>query len=88
MVLSDTAESAADWKSLGVDVLSAQTYDNLRQAVWTWVDQGRISRLAGQIDAWKPDVLLFPMFYTWNPFLQAHLSHIPTVVTEIGRAHV
>jgi len=80
MVLSETAAASVDWTSLGVKTLTAITYENLAQAVWSWIDQRRIHRLAEQIAAWKPDVLLFPMFYTWNPFLQARLRHIPSVI--------
>ena len=80
VVLSEAAASAANWGNLGVRVLTAHTYENLPQAVWSWIDQRRIRRLAEEIAVWKPDALLFPMFYTWNPFLQARLRQIPSVV--------
>lgn len=80
VVLSHAAKSAVDWDSLGVKTITASTYENLPQAIWTWIDQRRIRRLADQIAACKPDVLLFPMFYTWNPFLQARLHSIPSVI--------
>lgn len=79
-VLSDQAATAAGWAESGAKTLTTATYHNLSQAVWSWIDQRRIRRLATQIDAWKPEVLFFPMFYTWNPFLQARLRHIPSVI--------
>lgn len=80
VVLSHAGAAAADWDSLGIQTVITGTYENLPQAFWSWIEQHRIRRLANQIAAWKPDAMLFPMFYTWNPFLQARLSHIPSVV--------
>jgi glycosyltransferase involved in cell wall biosynthesis len=79
-VLSTAAAAAADWNKLGVELITTATYENLTQAVWSWIDRRRIHHLADQIAVWKPDVLLFPMFYTWNPFLQYRLRQIPSVV--------
>ena len=80
VVLSNTTAAAPAWHELPVEVLSTTTYQNTIQAGWSWIEGTRIAKLAQQISAWKPDVLLFPMFYTWNPFLQSRLRQYPSVI--------
>lgn len=79
-VLSTTAATWADWQSLNIDILSTSTYQSTVQALWSWLTRHRIRHLAEKISTWKPDILFFPMFYTWNPFLQFELSCIPSVI--------
>lgn len=79
-VVSRQAESRRLWESVPCERLEVETYQNLFGAVTSWIIQSKLSQLAGQIRAFHPDVLLFPMFYTWNPFLQRYLQDIPTVV--------
>ena len=79
-VISRHAESRRLWESVHCERLEVDTYNNLLGAVTSWIVQSKIRQLAGQIRDFKPDVLLFPMFYTWNPFLQRYLRDIPAVV--------
>lgn len=79
--ISTFAETAPRWRSSGVNVRETPTYRNLVEAAWTWVFPGRIHALAEQICQFQPDVLLFPMFHTWNPFIQSQLRQVPSVVT-------
>ena len=79
-VVSQHAESRRLWESVPCERLEVDTYQNLPGAVTSWIARSKIRQLAGHIRGFKPDVLLFPMFYTWNPFLQRYLRDIPTVV--------
>jgi len=80
VILSQYVENLPLWKSSGLELMTTSTYQNLPVAIWSWINQLKIRKLADRIRAWKPDVLLFPMFYTWNPFLQGHLGDIPAIV--------
>jgi glycosyltransferase involved in cell wall biosynthesis len=79
-VHSDQVENLFAWQQGSFEKLSIATYQNLPQAVLTWLDQRKPRRVAEQIRAWHPDVLIFPMFYTLNPFLQRQLADIPSLV--------
>lgn len=79
-VLSKDVNALPEWQTSGIERLAVPTYHNLPQAVWSWVHQAQIAKLALQLQRWQPDVLLFPMFYTWNPFIQRRLRGIPAVV--------
>lgn len=79
-VISTQNEGLNSWKEAGVSFVAFPTYRNFFQSVWGWIDQRSVRQIAAQIQAWKPDVLLFPMFYTWNPLLQRHLREYPAVV--------
>jgi glycosyltransferase involved in cell wall biosynthesis len=79
-ILSENAANLPDWQASGLELITVPTYLNMSQAVWSWVNQANFSRLAARIRAWKPDIQFYPMFYTWNPFLQWHLRDIPSLV--------
>ncbi len=79
-VLSENLENLPVWEATGLELLTVPTYTSLPGALISWVNQISLKILASQINAWKPDILLFPMFYTWNPFLQWRLRNIPSIV--------
>lgn len=79
-VLSEYAENLAVWQDAGLETLITPTYRNLPEAMFSYIGQGKFRRLAAQIRALRPDVLLYPMFFTWNPFVQHFLSDIPCIV--------
>jgi len=80
-VLSSYSDHLVGWKSTTVESIIVPTYRNGVEGAWTWLVHRRIRKLAEQIRAWKPDVLFFPAFYTWNPFVQYYLQDIPGVIT-------
>jgi glycosyltransferase involved in cell wall biosynthesis len=79
-VVSEYSEGLAAWRASGVQTLITPTYRNALGAIRSFIKLSNIQRLADQIREWRPDVLLFPMFHTWNPLLQSQLSDIPAVV--------
>ena len=79
-VISTYVENDRLWQASGLELCQTETYRNLVQAVWGWISPVKMRALAVQIRAWEPDVLLFPMFYTWNPLLQRLLPEIPSIV--------
>ncbi|HIE57351.1 MAG TPA: glycosyltransferase [Anaerolineales bacterium] len=79
-VYSDQVANLSAWQQASFDQMTVATYRSFPQAVRAWLDQPQQRRIADQIRAWQPDVLLFPMFYTLNPFLQRHLADIPSLV--------
>jgi alpha-maltose-1-phosphate synthase len=79
--ISTFAENAARWRSSGLNLRETPTYRNHVEAAWTWMFPGRIHALAEQIRQFQPAVMLFPMFHTWNPFLQSRLREVPSIVT-------
>jgi glycosyltransferase involved in cell wall biosynthesis len=80
-LLAEKSESLPAWKASGVAQTPIPTYRTAAQALRSYFQPGRFRKIAGIVRAWQPDVLLFPMFYTWNPFIQLQLPDIPSVVT-------
>jgi len=79
-VLSTRLEGLDVWQKSGLELLMTTTYRSTPGAVLAWLNHIRLHRLASQIRSWKPDVLIYPLFYTLNPFLQMHLGGIPSIV--------
>jgi len=79
-VISKYVENLALWQNSGLELLTTTTYRSPPGAVLAWFNHLKLHRLAEQIRAWQPDVLVYPLFYTLNPFLQMHLAGIPSVV--------
>jgi glycosyltransferase involved in cell wall biosynthesis len=79
-VLSTNLESLQVWQASGLELLTTHTYRTTAGAILAWLNPIKLHRLASRIRLWKPDVLLYPLFYTLNPFLQIHLRDIPSVV--------
>jgi glycosyltransferase involved in cell wall biosynthesis len=79
-VISSYAEDLARWHASGIPLVETPTYRNFPQAVLSWIMQSRLRSLAGQIREQAPDVLLFPIFHSWSPFIQSRLPEIPAVV--------
>ncbi len=81
VVISKYAENLKQWHGSGVQILETPTYRNFREAALSLINPLRLRQLASQIRARQPDVLLYPIFHPWSPFLQAALREFPTVVT-------
>ncbi len=79
-LLSEQVEGLERWGQSGLEFFCVPTYQNLAGAVRAWLDRPRLKLLATQLRARSPDVLIYPMFYTLNPFLQQHLADIPSLV--------
>lgn len=79
-VLSEYVENLAFWQASGLELLTTATYRSTPGAVMAWLNHIKLHHLASRIRLWKPDVLLYPLFYTLNPFLQLHMRGIPSVV--------
>jgi glycosyltransferase involved in cell wall biosynthesis len=79
-VLSEYVENLALWQNSGLELLTTTTYRSTPGAMLAWFNHIKLHRLAKQIRTWRPDVLVYPLFYTLNPFLQMHLRGIPSVV--------
>ncbi len=79
--LSTSLETLAAWQ--GVQPFAVQavpTYASGLEAAWTLLFRRRIYRLAELVAAWRPDILLFPMFHPWNAALQKSLAPTPAIV--------
>ncbi len=79
--LSSGLETLLAWQ--GAQPFAVQvvpTYSGGLEAAWTLVFPARIRQLAGLVAAWRPDVLLFPMFHPWNAALQKALAPAPSIV--------
>lgn len=79
-VISAYVENREDWQAASVPLLEVPTYRSLPQALLSWLNQPHLYSLARQIRQRSPDVLLFPMFHSWSPFLQFYLRRLPAVV--------
>lgn len=79
-VLSVYVENLTLWQSSDLELIITPTYRSLTGAIWSWINQFKLMQLADIVRSWRPDILIFPMFYTWNPFLQWHMRDIPSVV--------
>jgi glycosyltransferase involved in cell wall biosynthesis len=81
VVVSIFAENLDQWHSADIPMLETPTYRNFSEAVASVINPPRLRWLANQIRKRQPDVLLFPIFHPWSPFLQRNLREIPAVVT-------
>jgi glycosyltransferase involved in cell wall biosynthesis len=79
-VRSTQVENLPAWQQATFNQFGVATYHTLSKAVLAWFDCRQQRRISDRIRAWQPDILLFPMFYTLNPFLQKHLTEIPSLV--------
>jgi glycosyltransferase involved in cell wall biosynthesis len=79
-VISTYLENRDDWQTAGLPLLEVPTYRSLPQAVLSWLNQPRLLSLARRIRQRSPDVILFPVFHSWSPFLQFYLRKVPAVV--------
>jgi len=78
--LAQQSESLSAWQASSLEWFAVPTYRSLTGAIWSWLDQAGLRRLAGMIRQRQPDVLVYPMFYTLNPFLQRCLDDLPSLV--------
>lgn len=81
-MLSEQVEGLERWRQSGLEFFCVPTYQNLAGAVRAWLDRPRLKSLAAQLRARSPDVLIYPMFYTLNPFLQRYLARYPSAVAD------
>ena len=78
--LSDALENLPAWQQASFPLTALPTFRSSLEAGWTLLSGVRLGRLARQVRAFKPDLLLFPMFHPWNARLQALLSPLPAAV--------
>ncbi len=81
VVISNYAENYNQWCTSGIHRLEIPAYRNLQEAAISLLSPLRLRRIANRIREEQPDVLLFPIFHSWSPFLQFNLRGIPAVVT-------
>ncbi|MBE0411223.1 MAG: glycosyltransferase family 4 protein [Anaerolineales bacterium] len=78
--ISEYSECITAWEQTDLPLEKVRTYRSTIQAFISYLNNVRFRMISKQIRCYKPDVLLFPMFFTWNPFLQRHLQDIPAVI--------
>jgi len=78
--LSSGLESLPAWENAGFALTCVDTFHNPLQAAWTVLHGAPLRRLAAQVRAAQPDLLLFPMLHPWNADLQRLLHPLPAVV--------
>jgi glycosyltransferase involved in cell wall biosynthesis len=81
VVISQFANHVDLWQASGIQHLAIPTYHNLFEAFITFIYPQHIRELARYIQEKQPQVLLFPIFHPWSPFIQWNLRNIPSVVT-------
>jgi glycosyltransferase involved in cell wall biosynthesis len=80
-VVSQNADHINYWRNSGLPIIEVPTFQTRLGALISFMRTSRLRRLASQISALRPDVLLCPMVHPWTPALQKHLPHIPVVTT-------
>ncbi len=80
VVLSKYTEILSIWQEVPFRHVTIETYQNVLQAIRTLVVPSKINEIVHQIRAFRPDVLLFPMFHPWNMIIQNKMPDIPSVV--------
>jgi glycosyltransferase involved in cell wall biosynthesis len=81
VLISVDAENYEQWCTSGIHRLETTTYRNHFEAAISLLSPLRLRRIANRIREEQPDVLLFPIYHGWSPFLQYNLRDIPAVVT-------
>jgi hypothetical protein len=80
VVLSERLEGLANWRRSELEYICVPTYTGLPGAARAVLDPSRLASISRQVRLKKPDVILYPMYYTLNSFLQHRLRDIPSVV--------
>jgi glycosyltransferase involved in cell wall biosynthesis len=80
LVLSEQTEMLPVWQEVPIQHIVVETYKNIFQAIKTLVVPLKINEIVHHIKAFRPDVLLFPMFHPWNMIIQRKMREIPSVV--------
>ena len=79
-VVSSQADNIELWRKSDISCVETETLDGWLSALLSIVNFPKLCALANHIKAQKPDILLFPMFHLWTPFLQNRLAGIPSIV--------
>lgn len=79
-LLSEHSESLAAWETSGMEYDLIPTYTNLSGVIYSLMNKMTFKKIAETIRSKNPDILIFPMFYTWNPFIQREMTNIPSIV--------
>jgi glycosyltransferase involved in cell wall biosynthesis len=80
-VVSQNSDHVTCWRESGLRLIEVPTFKTTLQAFLSHLNSARVRKLAEQISALRPDVLLWPMVHPWTPALQKYLAEIPTVTT-------
>jgi glycosyltransferase involved in cell wall biosynthesis len=80
-VVSQSADHIGYWRDSRLALIEVPTFTTRLGAALSLLDTARLSRLARQIAAFDPDVLLYPMVHPWTPALQKRLKNVPAVIT-------
>ena len=79
--MSQNADHVTYWRESGLRLIEVPTFKTTLQAFSSYLNTARVRKLAEQISALRPDVLLCPMVHPWTPALQKYLADIPVVTT-------
>ena len=79
-VISSYAEQRSIWEKLNTERLLTNTYRNALAALASLLIPIEVTRLVRKINAFRPNVLLFPMFHPWNALIEQRTPNIPSVV--------
>lgn len=78
-VTSAYSEAATLWAQAPFPTLAVPTYRHLGEMLLTPLRGQTLRRLAEGVAAFRPEVLLFPMFHPWNLWLQRRFASLPSV---------
>ena len=78
-VVSSQADNIELWRKSDIPRVETETFDGWLSALLSIANFPKLCALANHIKAQKPDILLFPMFHLWMPFLQKRLAGIPSI---------
>jgi len=79
VVVSSQADNIGLWRKSDISRIETETFDGWLSALLSLANFPKLGALANHIKAQKPDILLFPMFHLWMPFLQKRLRGIPSI---------
>lgn len=78
--LSASVENRAAWNASGVMTQFFSVFNDGLDAASATLSGRRLATISTAVQAYGPDVLIFPMFHPWNPLLQQRLADIPALV--------
>src|SRR5258706_10775949 len=73
-LVSGQADNIELWRKSDIAYIATETFIGWVAAVVSVFNIGKFKTLESQIRAQHPDILLFPMFHMWMPFLQRYLA--------------
>ena len=83
-VVSQQVENLSLWQKQVSQVFAVKTYTNKGEFLRSFFYSPGKQEIKNKLKEFKPDVIYYPFFHFWLPFINHWFSEIPKVYTALG----